>query len=112
MLPRCVPDLADCSGDSVLAPITGADFRMRGEAGGYGSPSPRNRDEKTMGMSLSFRSGNSHARAFIPPNGEQVYKDDLRTAFRLTNPGRDFGIWSWAAPGTPSKIPRRSATSS
>ncbi len=47
---------ADCSGDGVLAPLTGAGFRVGREAREeYGEPNaPERADEKTMGMSLCF----------------------------------------------------------
>ncbi|MBE6612187.1 MAG: FAD-dependent oxidoreductase [Ruminococcaceae bacterium] len=48
---------ADCSGDSVLAPLTGAEFRMGREARGEFNEdiSPETADARTMGMSCLFQ---------------------------------------------------------
>ena len=61
----------DCSGDSVLAPLVGADFRKGREARSeYGeSGAPELADEKTMGMTCFFSAvdtGKPHK--FIPPS--------------------------------------------
>ncbi|HOX38332.1 MAG TPA: FAD-dependent oxidoreductase [Candidatus Brocadiia bacterium] len=49
---------ADCSGDGILAPLTGADFRMGREARSeYGeSIAPEVADNRTMGMTCLFQS--------------------------------------------------------
>ena len=49
---------ADCSGDSVLAPLTGAEFRVGREAAGEFNEDiePPEADRKTMGMSCLIRS--------------------------------------------------------
>jgi len=61
---------ADCSGDGVLGPLTGAPFRIGREARGeYGEPgAPEQADDKTMGMSLCFQT-REHAtpQPFEPP---------------------------------------------
>jgi hypothetical protein len=46
----------DCSGDAILAPLTGAEFRMGREGRGeYGEPiAPEVPDSKTMGLSCMF----------------------------------------------------------
>jgi len=48
---------ADCSGDGVLAPLTGADFRIGREARGEYSESiaPEKGDSLTMGMTIMFQ---------------------------------------------------------
>ncbi len=54
---RVMADIfTDCSGDAVLAPLTGAEFRMGREASDeYGeSIAPEEADDCTMGMSLLF----------------------------------------------------------
>jgi len=55
---------ADCSGDAILAPLTGAHFRVGREARSeYGEPAaPETADQLTMGMSLLF-----HAREYDAP---------------------------------------------
>lgn len=72
---------ADCSGDSVLAPLTGAAFRVGREAREeFGeSIEPEKADLKTMGMSLSV-CGREETResTFIPPAWCDHYtKEDL-----------------------------------
>lgn len=72
---------ADCSGDSVLAPLTGAAFRMGREARGEfdESISPVKPDSKTMGMTISLTAREeSRASTFIPPAWAYHYtKEDL-----------------------------------
>ncbi len=61
---------ADCSGDSVLAPITGAEYRMGREARNeYGeSIAPDQADAKTMGMSCLLQAREyTEEREFVPP---------------------------------------------
>ncbi|NQT21289.1 MAG: FAD-dependent oxidoreductase [Planctomycetes bacterium] len=55
---------ADCSGDSILAPLTGAEFRAGREARSeYGeSIAPEEADKRTMGMSCLF-----HTREYDSP---------------------------------------------
>ena len=78
---------ADCSGDSVLAPLTGADFRVGREARSeFGEDiAPEVADKKTMGMScmLQARQENRPSR-FIPPRWAHHYtKEDL--PYRVPN---------------------------
>ena len=56
---------ADCSGDSVLAPLTGAEFRFGREARGeFGeSIAPEVSDRRTMGMSLPLLSSLAYSTA-------------------------------------------------
>lgn len=70
---------ADCSGDSILAPLTGAEFR-RGREGSkeFGEDiAPPVADRKTMGMSclMQLRETNSPQK-FIPPDWACVFKTD------------------------------------
>ena len=73
---------ADCSGDSILAPLTGANFRMGREARDeYGeSIAPEQADELTMGMTCLFHSRQySTPQPFEPPARAHRYDscDDL-----------------------------------
>jgi len=61
---------ADCSGDSILAPLTGAAFRMGREARGEYNESiaPAAADARTMGMSCGwFAADGAEARTWRPP---------------------------------------------
>jgi hypothetical protein len=62
---------ADCSGDGILAPLSGAEFRIGREAGAeYGeSIAPAVADRKTMGMTCLFQA-REHDRPmpFTPPD--------------------------------------------
>ena len=86
---------ADCSGDSVLAPLTGAEFRMGREARAeFGEDiAPETADKKTMGMSCMIQAREEdHPSAFIPPRWAHHYtKEDL--PYRLpdmSNPTENF----------------------
>lgn len=70
---------ADCSGDSVLAPMCGAEYRMGREARGeYGEDiAPETADRKTMGMTCMIQARETgRPSAFIPPEWAYVYPDD------------------------------------
>ena len=70
---------ADCSGDSILAPLTGAEYRMGREAAGEFQEDiePEQADGKTMGMSclIQARETNRH-QEFIPPAWAYSYPTD------------------------------------
>lgn len=72
---------ADCSGDSVLAPLTGARFRMGREAREeFGEDiAPEAADKKTMGMSCMIQAREENRPStFIPPKWAHHYtKEDL-----------------------------------
>ena len=72
---------ADCSGDSVLAPLTGADFRIGREARSeFGEDiAPEISDRKTMGMSCMLQAREEDRPSeFIPPKWAYHYtKEDL-----------------------------------
>jgi hypothetical protein len=80
---------SDCSGDSILAPLSGAEFRYGREASGEFNESiePEQADTNTMGMSclLQCRETNSPEK-FIPPAWANKYTcpEDL--------PNRDIRI--------------------
>lgn len=67
---------ADCSGDSVLAPLSGAEFRLGREARAeFGeSIGPEVADSKTMGMSVLLQAREeSRPSAFTPPEWVPSY---------------------------------------
>lgn len=64
------PYFSDCSGDSILAPLTGADFRVGREAASeFGEKTSQvTEDRQTMGMSCLIQMRKtSRATKFIPP---------------------------------------------
>ncbi len=76
---------ADCSGDSVLAPLTGAAFRVGREAAGefHESIEPETADRKTMGMSCLFQIRETpKPQPFIPPAWAYSYPTDADLPFR------------------------------
>ena len=73
---------ADCSGDSILAPLTGAEFRVGREAAGeFGEDiEPAEADQHTMGMSCLIQTREmDHAVPYTPPDwaNEYLTDDDL-----------------------------------
>ena len=80
---------ADCSGDGILAPLSGADHRIGREARQEFNESiaPVDADRKTMGMSCLFQA-REHAtpQPFIPPDWAPAFtkKEDLH--------GRDYDV--------------------
>lgn len=61
---------ADCTGDGIIAPLSGADYRIGREGQDeYGeSIAPEQPDSKTMGLSCLFQAREyDHPRTFIPP---------------------------------------------
>ena len=85
-------NFADCSGDGILAPLTGAEFRIGREARGeFGeSIAPEEADDKTMGMSclLQLREYDTPQK-FIPPDWAYVYPDDES----LRGRGHELSYW-------------------
>ncbi len=70
---------ADCSGDSILAPLTGADFRIGREAQEeFGEDiEPPVADRKTMGMSCLIQAREtSSPKTFIPPPWARKFTSD------------------------------------
>jgi hypothetical protein len=73
---------ADCSGDSILAPLSGAAFRVGREARSEFDEDiePETADKKTMGMSCLIQAREtSQPQSFTPPSWAYVYEscDDL-----------------------------------
>lgn len=70
---------ADCSGDSILAPLSGADFMYGREAKNEFNETipPEKADNKTMGMSCLFQIRETdHKVDFIPPSWAYKYETD------------------------------------
>lgn len=70
---------ADCSGDSILAPLSGAEYMYGREAkSDFGETIPPDKaDKKTMGMSCLFQIRETTERVdFIPPDWAYKYETD------------------------------------
>ena len=79
------PLYADCSGDSILAPLTGAEYRVGREARGeFGeSIAPEEADHRTMGMSLLLQAREmGRPQPFTPPTWAHVYAREEDLPFR------------------------------
>nr|WP_300819645.1 FAD-dependent oxidoreductase [uncultured Acetatifactor sp.] len=86
---------ADCSGDSILAPLTGASFRVGREARGeFGeSIQPEQADACTMGMSCMFQAEETgDPREFIAPDwAEHITEEQLvHRKANLNSPMENF----------------------
>ena len=76
---------ADCSGDSILSTLTGADYRYGREARSEFNESiePEKADKKTMGMSCLFQVRETDSpKKFIPPDWAYKYPSDADIPFR------------------------------
>lgn len=86
---------ADCSGDSVLAPLTGALYRVGHEARDEFDEdiAPVTADRKTMGMSILIQARETDApKTYIPPVWAEKFTKDMlphRTP-NLWNDGENF----------------------
>lgn len=70
---------ADCSGDSILAPLSGAQYRYGREARSefHETIPPEQADKKTMGMSCLFQIRETdHPVSFTPPDWAFKYETD------------------------------------
>lgn len=84
---------ADCSGDSILAPLSGAEFRIGREAAHeFGeSIEPEEADRKTMGMSCLIQAREMPTpQPFIPPPWANVYHTDADLPYRNHDLGSNF----------------------
>lgn len=81
---------ADCSGDSVLAPLTGAEYRMGRESRSEFNEdiAPEESDSCTMGMSCLFQVREKEEKTtFIPPVWANHYtKEDFPYRLNISNP--------------------------
>lgn len=76
---------ADCSGDSILVPLTGAEFRYGREASAeFGeSIEPETADDKTMGMSCLIQARETDSpKDFVPPSWAHKYRTCDRFPYR------------------------------
>ena len=76
---------ADCSGDSILAPLTGALYRYGREAKSeFGETIPPDTaDKKTMGMSCLFQIRETDKKVeFIPPEWAYTYETDADLPYK------------------------------
>ncbi len=76
---------ADCSGDSVLAPLSGAEFMYGREAKKDFNETipPDIADKKTMGMSCMFQIRETdHKVEFIPPSWAYTYETDADLPYK------------------------------
>lgn len=70
---------ADCSGDSILAPLAGAEFRLGREAAGEFDEDiqPKEADKKTMGMSCLIQARETgRPQTYIPPAWAYKYPSE------------------------------------
>ena len=87
---------ADCSGDSILAPLTGAEYMLGRESkSDFGETIPPNEaDKRTMGMSILLQPRETdHKCEFIPPDWAYVYEDDAALHERPHHIGIDTNFW-------------------
>ena len=87
---------ADCSGDSILAPLTGAETRWGREARDEFKEdiAPPVADRKTMGMSCLIQARETdHPQSFVPPAWAYRYERDDALPYRdhdVRNPWNNF----------------------
>lgn len=84
---------ADCSGDSILAPLTGAPHRIGREAKSEFNETipPDVADKKTMGMSCLFQIRETdRPQKFIPPDWANKYLSDDDLPFRSQRISSNF----------------------
>lgn len=76
---------ADCSGDSILAPLSGAEYMYGRESKREFNETipPQNADKKTMGMSCLFQIREcSHKIEFTPPKWAYKYESDEKLPYK------------------------------
>ena len=100
---------SDCSGDSILAPLCGAHFRMGREAGAEfeEDTSVHTGDSMTMGMSCLIQGRETNREIkYIPPEwSKKLTGRTSSTGIRIfTVIMKISGIWSWAETGIPLRI--------
>ena len=98
---------ADCSGDSILAPLTGAEFRCGREAADDFNEdiAPCVADQKTMGLSCLIQAREyEEERTYIPPVwAEKISKKDL--PFRMPDLNKSSeNFWYLELGGTKDSI--------
>lgn len=84
---------ADCSGDSILAPLSGAEYMLGREAKGDFNETipPDFADKKTMGMSCLFQIRETDSpKKFIPPYWANKYPTDEHLPYKDHNIDNNF----------------------
>ena len=84
---------ADCSGDSILAPLSGAKYMYGREAkADFGERIPPDvADKKTMGMSCLFQIRETdHKVDFVPPSWAYKYESDEDLPYKTHNKSNNF----------------------
>ena len=87
---------ADCSGDSILAPLSGAEFRIGREAASEFDEDiqPEVADRKTMGMSCLIQARETDSpQVFIPPKWANTYESEEDLPHRGHDPGKSNFWW-------------------
>ena len=87
---------ADCSGDSILAPLSGANYRYGREAKGDFQETipPDTADKKTMGMSCLFQIRETdHPTTFIKPDWAYTYETDADLPYKDHQDGTQTNFW-------------------
>ena len=90
------PLFADCSGDSVLAPLCGADFCIGREARAEHDEDiePEIADKKTMGMSCLIQARETgRPQPYIPPKWAHTYASEDDLPNRRHDPGSGTNYW-------------------
>jgi hypothetical protein len=93
---------ADCSGDSILAPLTGAEFRMGREAESEFDEdiAPTHADRRTMGMSCLLQARETpRSQTFIPPSWAHTYPDELDLPHRAHDLHKPHTNYWWIEVG-------------
>jgi len=76
---------ADCSGDSILAPLTGAEYRVGRESSSEFNEdiAPKTADRRTMGMSCLIQAVERDYKVeYTPPSWAYVYPDEDSLPYR------------------------------
>ncbi len=87
---------ADCSGDSILAPLSGAEFRIGREAASEFNEDiePEAADKKTMGMSCLIQAREAdRPQPFTPPEWAYTFETDDDLPHRSHDPAKTNFWW-------------------
>lgn len=98
---------ADCSGDSILAPLSGAKFRYGREAAGEFDEdiAPDAADDMTMGMSCLIQARETDSpKKFIPPSWANIYESDDDLPNRAHDLNKRQNFWWLELGGTRDTI--------
>lgn len=87
---------ADCSGDSILAPLSGAEYRYGREAKAEFQETipPDTADQKTMGMSCLMQVRETdHPTTFVKPDWAYTYETDADLPYKDHQNGSSTNFW-------------------